>query len=88
MTLPPALVDRHDGPMTGNKGGPNPLANPAATWSRLANDTSGFDPLPTGQSVLDSEPETPPILRLRMTARATRIEVGFRVFEVSFDLPG
>ncbi len=36
MTPRPALVDPHGGPMTGNKGGPMPLAKPAATWSHVA----------------------------------------------------
>jgi transposase InsO family protein len=36
MTLRPALVDPQDGPMTGNRGGPIPLAKPAATWSHAA----------------------------------------------------
>ena len=36
MTLRPALVDPHGGPMTGNRGGPIPLAKPAATWSHAA----------------------------------------------------
>ncbi|HEX9546800.1 MAG TPA: hypothetical protein VF942_05650, partial [Acidimicrobiales bacterium] len=33
----PALVDPQGGPMTGNRGGPMPLAKPAAaTWSHVA----------------------------------------------------
>jgi hypothetical protein len=36
MTPRPALVDPPGGPITGNRGGPMPLAKPAATWSHLA----------------------------------------------------
>ena len=36
MTSRPASVDPQGGPMTGNGGGPMPLAKPAGTWSHLA----------------------------------------------------
>src|SRR6266508_2934873 len=43
MTPRPALVDPHGGPMTGNKGGPMPLAKPSATWSHVAGKRHGFE---------------------------------------------
>ena len=36
MSLQPALVDGQGGPITGNGGGPMPLAKPAASWSHMA----------------------------------------------------
>ena len=36
MSLRPASVDPQGGPITGNGGGPMPLAKSAATWSHVA----------------------------------------------------
>lgn len=41
MTPQPALVDPQGGPMTGNGGGPMPLAKPGATWSHIAGKRHG-----------------------------------------------
>lgn len=43
MTPRPALVDPHGGPMTGNRGGPMPLANQRLPGPMsLANDTAAI----------------------------------------------
>ena len=36
MSLRPAEVDPQGGPITGKRGGPMPLAKPAASWSHVA----------------------------------------------------
>jgi hypothetical protein len=36
MSSRPEVVDAQGGPMTGNAGGPMPLAKPAARWSHVA----------------------------------------------------
>ena len=54
MTLRPALVDPQGGPMTGNRGGPIPLAKPAVTWSHAAGKRH------SGLGCRTCDPEGPP----------------------------
>ena len=56
MSLQPALVDGQGGPITGNGGGPMPLAKPAASWSHVAGKrqqimTPSFSMVASGDSI-------------------------------------